>query len=64
MSPAVLVTGGSGFIGAWVLRELLEAGQRVVALDVRPATERWGRVIGSPETKRHPHASCSPSPNW
>jgi nucleoside-diphosphate-sugar epimerase len=43
---AVLVTGGSGFIGTWVLRELLGRGTRVVALDVRPATERWNRVLG------------------
>jgi UDP-glucose 4-epimerase len=44
---AVLVTGGSGFIGTWVLRDLLEAGKRVIALDVRPATERWSRVLGA-----------------
>ena len=43
----VLVTGGSGFIGTWVLRDLLEAGKRVVALDVRSATERWSRVLGA-----------------
>jgi len=43
----VLVTGGSRFIGTWVLRELLSKGNRVVALDVRPATERWNRVLGS-----------------
>lgn len=47
MPDTVLVTGGSGFIGTWVLRELLEAGARVVALDVRPATERWNRVLGA-----------------
>jgi nucleoside-diphosphate-sugar epimerase len=43
----VLVTGGSGFIGSWVLHELLNRGARVVALDVRPATERWSRVLGA-----------------
>jgi UDP-glucose 4-epimerase len=43
----VLVTGGSGFIGTWVLRDLLEAGKQVIALDVRPATERWSRVLGA-----------------
>ncbi|MFO0937153.1 MAG: NAD(P)-dependent oxidoreductase [Gemmataceae bacterium] len=45
-SNAVLVTGGSGFIGAWVLRELLGRGKRAVALDVKPAAERWNRVLG------------------
>lgn len=43
---AVLVTGGSGFIGTWVLRELLGHGKRLVALDVRPTPERWSRVLG------------------
>ena len=47
MQNSVLVTGGSGFIGTWVLRDLLEVGKRVVALDVRPATERWSRVLGA-----------------
>ena len=47
MQNTVLVTGGSGFIGTWVLRELLATGARVVALDVRPATERWNRVLGA-----------------
>ncbi len=30
-----------------MLRELLEAEARVVALDVRPAKERWNRVLGA-----------------
>jgi len=47
MQETVLVTGGSGFIGTWVLRELIDQGKRVVALDVRPATERWSRVLGA-----------------
>lgn len=47
MSHSVLVTGGSGFIGTWVLRELLASGARSVALDVRPAMERWNRVLGA-----------------
>jgi UDP-glucose 4-epimerase len=33
MSDVVLVTGGAGFIGSHVARELVEAGRRVVALD-------------------------------
>ncbi|HBK53532.1 MAG TPA: NAD-dependent dehydratase, partial [Syntrophomonas wolfei] len=29
----ILVTGGAGFIGRWVVKKLLAEGQRVVALD-------------------------------
>lgn len=44
---AVLVTGGSGFIGSWVLRELLQRGARPVVFDLQPAPERWRRVLGA-----------------
>lgn len=50
MSGTVLVTGGSGFIGTWVVRELLAHGARVVALDVHPAPDRWQAVLGSRAT--------------
>ena len=33
MTPCVLVTGAHGCIGAWVVRELVERGERVVVLD-------------------------------
>lgn len=41
-----LVTGGSGFIGTWVLRELLSQGRKVVVYDVAARPDRWQRVIG------------------
>lgn len=46
MSDVVLVTGGAGFVGTWVVRELLACGVGVVAFDVARNTDRWRRVIG------------------
>jgi UDP-glucose 4-epimerase len=43
----VLVTGACGFIGTWVVRDLLQRGCAVVALDVGERPARWERVIGS-----------------
>ncbi|MEE3373112.1 MAG: NAD(P)-dependent oxidoreductase [Planctomycetota bacterium] len=41
-----LVTGGSGFVGTWVLRNLLERGVKVAVYDVQANRERWDRVLG------------------
>lgn len=46
MPETVLVTGGSGFIGTWVVRELLQRDVKVVVLDSHPAPGRWQRVLG------------------
>lgn len=37
MNQTVLVTGGAGFIGAYVTRRLLDAGARVVVYDLQPS---------------------------
>ena len=44
--PNILVTGGCGFIGTWVVRELLQQGLRAVVLDMEERPARWQRVIG------------------
>src|SRR5262245_52204662 len=36
---AVLITGGAGYVGRWLARELAGRGQAVVALDLRPPDE-------------------------
>lgn len=41
-----LVTGGSGFIGTWVLQALLERGVRPVAFDLQPNPQRWQQTLG------------------
>ncbi|MFO1142521.1 MAG: NAD(P)-dependent oxidoreductase [Amaricoccus sp.] len=41
MTETVLVTGGAGFIGAYVTRRLLQQGVRVVIYDLQP----WGNVL-------------------
>ena len=43
---AVLVTGGCGFIGTWVLHELMKGDATPVVVDNQPAPARWQRVLG------------------
>ena len=50
---SVLITGGSGFIGAQVARLLVERGEeRVVAFDVNPSTQRLDEVAERVELVR------------
>ena len=46
MSVSVLVTGGGGFIGTWVLRELLLRGATPVVLDLQKNIPRWQKILG------------------
>lgn len=46
MTSRVLVTGGSGFIGTWVLRELLNRGAVPIVVDLQPAHDRWNELLG------------------
>jgi len=39
MVGTILVTGGTGFIGSFIVRKLVEEGRKVVALDIRPVIE-------------------------
>ena len=42
------MTGGTGFIGAYAVKELLEAGHRVTVLDLVPNREFLEHVLGTP----------------
>ena len=41
----IVVTGGSGKIGAWILKELLDAGHEVLNVDLKPASEPRCRTL-------------------
>lgn len=45
----VLVTGGCGFIGAWILRTLLDQGHRATVWDIEKVTRRWEMVLAPQE---------------
>ena len=53
----VVVTGGSGGIGAGVAQRLAALGSRVVVLDIIPLTFKPGNPIGlHSKKKKNPHA--------
>ncbi len=41
----LLVTGGTGGIGYWVIRKLVEEGIKPVIFDINPAPERLGKLL-------------------
>lgn len=43
----VLVTGASGFLGAWLCAELLKRGETIHAFDVQDNRDLLGRIVGA-----------------
>ena len=41
----IIVTGGSGKIGAWILKELLDSGHEVLNVDLKPAADPRCRTL-------------------
>ena len=48
----VLVTGGCGFFGAWILRKLLQSGHQVSAWDLERNPSRWEFALNSQQIAR------------
>ena len=48
----VLVTGGCGFFGAWIVKRLLDDGDRVTVADVALFTTRWEMLMSKEEIAR------------
>jgi GDP-D-mannose 3', 5'-epimerase len=44
----ILVAGGGGFIGGWLVRSLLEQGEAVRSVDIKPTSE-WFQLHGEAE---------------
>ena len=44
----ILVTGGAGFIGSNIVRELAKAGARVVVCDLFRSGEKWRNLSAAP----------------
>ena len=40
-----LVTGGAGFFGTWIIKNLLSAGDEVYVFDVEVYTKRWELIM-------------------
>ena len=44
---AYLVTGGTGFIGSWVVKSILEQKKQVVCFELDPNIERLKNLLGN-----------------
>ncbi len=49
MSAKILITGGCGFFGTWIIRRLLDDGDRPVILDLARTTSRWEIALSGDE---------------
>ena len=47
-----LVTGARGFIGSWVIKQLLDRGFEVTAYDIVDRSDRQSLVLSAAELKR------------
>jgi nucleoside-diphosphate-sugar epimerase len=50
----VLLTGGYGCIGCWIVRDLLRRGDRVWVYDLKEDTRRMSQILSAEETRQVP----------
>jgi nucleoside-diphosphate-sugar epimerase len=48
----VLITGGYGFIGAWIIRNLLSRGDQVWVFDLKEDSRRLKQILPEAEVKK------------
>jgi len=48
----VFITGGCGFFGTWIIKRLLDDGDRVTVFDVQRNTKRWEMILSPAEIER------------
>jgi nucleoside-diphosphate-sugar epimerase len=48
----VLVTGGCGFFGTWIIRKLLSDSHRVTVVDVERSTRRWEMALSPDQIEK------------
>jgi nucleoside-diphosphate-sugar epimerase len=54
MPQTILITGGCGFFGTWIIRRLLDDGDRPVVMDLTSNTKRWSILLSPEEIARVP----------
>lgn len=49
-----IVTGGCGFLGTWIVKQLLDEGHSATVFDLARVTKRWEMVLSPEEIERVP----------
>ena len=49
-----IITGGCGFLGTWIVKQLLDEGHDVTVFDLQKVTKRWEMILTPDEiAKEH-----------
>ena len=44
-----IITGGCGFLGTWIVKQLLDEGHDVTVFDLQKVTKRWEMILSPGE---------------